>query len=155
MSNSVDAKLKELGIELPTPPKPAAAYVPAVQSGNLVFISGQIPMVNGELQYVGKVGADLGLEDAQACARVCAINILANIKVACGGDLSRVTRVVKLGGFVNCTPDFNEIPQVINGASNLIGEVFGDKGEHTRFAVGAVNLPFGVAVEVEAIVEIS
>jgi len=155
MSNSVDAKLKELGIELPTPPKPAAAYVPAVQSGNLVFISGQIPMVNGELQYVGKVGADLGLEDAQACARVCAINILANIKVACGGDLSRVTRIVKLGGFVNCTPDFNEIPQVINGASNLIGEVFGDKGEHTRFAVGAVNLPFGVAVEVEAIVEIS
>ena len=155
MSNAIDAKLQELGIDLPTPPKPAAAYVPVVQSGNLLFVSGQIPMVNGELQYVGKVGADYGIEEAQACARVCAINILANVKAACGGDLGRVTRIVKLGGFVNCTPDFNEIPQVINGASNLMGEVFGDKGEHARFAVGAVNLPFNVAVEVEAIVEIS
>lgn len=155
MSNPIEEKLKELGIELPTPAKPAAAYVPYVQSGNLVFISGQIPMINGELQYVGKVGADFDLEDGQACASLCAINIIAQIKAACDGDLGRVARIVKLGGFVNCTPDFNEIPQVINGASNLIGEVFGGKGEHSRFAVGAVNLPFGVAVEVEAIVEIS
>lgn len=155
MTNAIDAKLEELGIDLPTPPKPAAAYVPFVQTGNLVFISGQIPMVNGELKFIGKVGADISLEEAQECAGVCAVNILANLKTACDGDLSRVTRIVKLGGFVNCTPDFNDIPQVINGASNLIGEIFGEKGEHARFAVGAVNLPFGVAVEVEAIVEIS
>lgn len=155
MSNAIDEKLEELGIELPTPPKPAAAYVPFVQSGNLVFISGQIPMVNGELKYVGKVGDAISLEDAQACAGVCAVNIMAQLKEACGGDLSRVVRFVKVGGFVNCTPDFNDIPQVINGASNMIGEVFGDKGAHARFAVGSVNLPLGVAVEVEAIVEIS
>jgi enamine deaminase RidA (YjgF/YER057c/UK114 family) len=113
----------------------------------------QVPVVGGEFKYVGKVGGELSVEDGQAAARLCGINIIAQVKQALGGDLDRVTRVVKLGGFVNSTPDFTGQPQVINGVSDLIGEVFGDKGKHARAAVSAGSLPVGVAVEVDAVVE--
>lgn len=151
---TIDEKLKELGIELPEPPKPAANYVPYVISGNQVFISGQVPMRNGELQYRGKVGQDFSLEEAQECARLVAKNILSVLKAACHGDLDRVRRCIKLGGFVNCTPDFDQQPQVINGASEMMVAVLGETGRHARFAVGSNVLPFNVAVEIDAIFEI-
>ena len=150
----IDMKLRELGIVLPTPSKPVANYVPWVRTGNLVFISGQGAVRDGKIEYAGKVGDSLSLEDAINSARLTAINILAQLRDACGGDLDRVKRIVKLLGFVNCTPDFGEHPKVINGASDLMVEVFGDKGRHARSAVGAPALPFGLSVEVEAIAEI-
>lgn len=150
----IDKKLRELGIVLPTPSKPVANYVPWVRTGNLVFISGQGAVRDGKIEYAGKVGDSLSLEDAINSARLTAINILAQLRDACGGDLDRVKRIVKLLGFVNCTPDFGEHPKVINGASDLMVEVFGDKGRHARSAVGAPALPFGLSVEVEAIAEI-
>lgn len=153
--NDIDKRLAELGIELPVPAKPVANYVGWVQSGNLVFTAGQITMVNGKLEYQGKVGKEFTVEQGNAAARACAINIIAQVKDACGGDLSRVKRVVKLVGFVNATPEFVDHPKVINGASDLMVEVFGDKGKHARSAVGAGSLPLNVAVEVEAIVEIA
>jgi enamine deaminase RidA (YjgF/YER057c/UK114 family) len=125
-----------------------------VVSGNLVFVSGQITVWNGEFRYQGKIGQDLGVEDGQAAARLCALNIIAQLKAACGGDLDRVVRIIRLGGFVNSTPDFTDQPKVINGASDLMAEVFGDKGKHARAAVSAAALPLGVAVEVEAVAEI-
>ena len=150
----IDKKLRELGIVLPTPSKPVANYVRWVRTGNLVFISGQGAVRDGKIEYAGKVGDSLSLEDAINSARLTAINILAQLRDACGGDLDRVKRIVKLLGFVNCTPDFGEHPKVINGASDLMVEVFGDKGRHARSAVGAPALPFGLSVEVEAIAEI-
>jgi enamine deaminase RidA (YjgF/YER057c/UK114 family) len=150
----IDKRLAELGIVLPTPAQPVATYVPWVKTGNLVYISGQGAMKEGKLQYTGKVGDTLSIEDAVASARLTAINILAHVRDACGGDLDRVKRVVKLLGLVNCTPAFGDHPKVINGASDLMVEVFGDKGRHARSAVGAPSLPFGLSVEVEAIVEI-
>ena len=150
----IDKKLRELGIVVPTPSKPVANYVPWVRTGNLVFISGQGAVRDGKIEYAGKVGDNLSLEDAINSARLTAINILAQLRDACGGDLDRVKRIVKLLGFVNCTPDFGEHPKVINGASDLMVEVFGDKGRHARSAVGAPALPFGLSVEVEAIAEI-
>ena len=150
----IDKRLAELGIVLPTPAKPIANYVPWVRTGNLVYISGQGAMKDGKLQYTGKVGDTLSIEDAVASARLTAINIIAHLRDACGGDLDRVKRVVKLLGLVNCTPTFGDHPKVINGASDLMVEVFGDKGRHARSAVGAPSLPFGLSVEVEAIVEI-
>ena len=155
MAGQVEARLTELGIELPQAAAPAANYVPYVVSGNLVFVSGQVTVWNGEFRYQGKVGQDLGVEDGQAAARLCALNIIAQVKAACGGDLDRVVRIVRLGGFVNSTPDFTDQPKVINGASDLMAEVFGDKGKHARAAVSAAALPLGVAVEVEAVVEIA
>lgn len=154
MAGTVDGRLKELGIEIPTPAAPAANYVPFVKSGNLVFVSGQIPMVAGKIEGIGKVGQDLTTDQAKAIARICAINLIAQAKAATGGDLDRVARVVKLGGFVNCVDGYTEQPEVVNGASDLMVEVFGDKGRHSRFAVGTNALPRGVAVEVEAIFEI-
>lgn len=154
MSRKIDARLEELGITLPKPSTPAANYVPFVISGNQVFISGQVPVGPEGLMYQGKVGRDVTAENAQLAARLCALNIIAQIKAACDGDLDRVVRCVKLGGFVNGAPDFDQHPAVINGASDLIGDVFGDKGKHARFAVGAGNLPFNVAVEIDAIFEI-
>lgn len=151
----INKRLAELAIELPVAPKPAANYLPYVQTGKLVFISGQVPMVGAAPQYVGKVGSDFSVEDGVACARLCAINVLAQLRAACGGDLDRVVRCVKLGGFVNCTPGFSDQPQVVNGASNLIVEVFGENGKHARAAVGASSLPLGVAVEIDAIFELS
>ncbi len=154
MTGTVDQRLSELGINLPQPAAPAANYIPYVISGNLVFVSGQITMSDGALKYVGTVGDDLNTDDGYQAARICAINLLAQVKTACGGDLDRVKRVVKLGGFVNCTPDFTDQPKVINGASDLMVEVLGDAGKHARFAVGAPSLPLGIAVEVDGIFEI-
>jgi len=150
----IDKRLAELGIVLPTPAKPIANYVPWVRTGNLIYISGQGAVKDGKIEYTGKVGDTLSIEDAIASARLTAINIIAHLRDACGGDLDRVKRVVKLLGLVNCTPAFGEHPKVINGASDLMVEVFGDKGRHARSAVGAPSLPFGLSVEVEAIVEI-
>ena len=154
MSGRIEARLKELGIELPIPAAPVANYVPFATSGNLVFISGQICQWNGELRYLGKLGAGIGIADGSAAARLCALNILAHLRVACGGDLERVRRCLQLRGFVNCTPDFTDMPRVVNGASDLMVELFGDCGRHARAAVGLNALPGGVAVEVEAIFEI-
>jgi enamine deaminase RidA (YjgF/YER057c/UK114 family) len=154
MSGMIDARLRQLGIELPEPAAPVANYVPFAVSGNLVFIAGQICQWNGERRFVGKLGAAIGIPDGQQAARLCALNILAHLRVACGGDLDRVRRCLRLGGFVNCTPEFTDMPQVVNGASDLMVEVFGDKGRHARAAVGVSSLPAGVAVEVEGTFEI-
>lgn len=154
MPGTIDARLAELSITLPDAPAPAANYVPYVQSGNLVFVSGQIA-ANADGMIIGKLGDDTSVEDGQAAARHCALALIAQLRAACGGDLDRVTRVVKLTGFVNATGDFGQHPAVINGASDLFAEVFGDKGAHARAAVGAGSLPFGVAVEVEGIFEIA
>jgi enamine deaminase RidA (YjgF/YER057c/UK114 family) len=155
MTGKIDARLKELDIVLPTPPAPVASYVPYVISGKHVFISGQVTMADGGLKYVGTVGREISLEDGQAAARLCAINLLAQLKAACGGDLDKVTRCVKLGVFVNAVPGYDKHPEVANGASNLMVEVFGDAGKHARAAVGAGSLPRNVAVEVEAVFEIA
>ncbi len=154
MTGTIEARLAELNIELPEAAAPAANYVPWVVSGNLVFIAGQVPFWNGELRYVGKVGSDLDVEEAVAAARIVGLNIIAQAKAAAGGDLDRVSRIVKLGGFVNCVDGFTQQPAVINGASDLMVEVFGDKGRHARFAVGSNALPLGVAVEIDAVVEL-
>jgi enamine deaminase RidA (YjgF/YER057c/UK114 family) len=150
----IDKRLAELGIVLPTPAKPIANYVPWARTGNLVFISGQGAVRDGKIEYTGKVGDTLSIEDAIASARLTAINVIAHLRDACGGDLDRVKRIVKLLGFVNCVPTFGDQPKVINGASDLMVEVFGDKGRHARSAVGAPALPFNLSVEVEAIAEI-
>ena len=151
----IEQRLSELGITLPVPPAPVASYVPYTISGKLVVISGQIPLENGKPHYIGKLGADISLEDGQAAARLCALNRVAQLKAACGGDLDRVTRCLRLGVFVNATPDFAQQPEVANGASDFIVQVFGDNGRHARAAVGAGSLPRGVAVEVEGLFEIS
>ena len=155
MSGKIEAKLAELGIELPQASAPVANYVPYTVSGNLVVVSGQVTLWGGKAEYVGKLGRDLGIAEGQRAARLCALNILAHLKNACGGDLDRVSRVLRLGGFVNCTPDFTDMPQVVNGASDLMVQVFGDAGKHARAAVGVASLPLGVAVEVEAMFEIA
>jgi enamine deaminase RidA (YjgF/YER057c/UK114 family) len=155
MAGEVDARLAELGIEVPEAAAPVANYVGYVQSGNLVFVSGQVTLVDGAFKFQGKVGAEFSVEEGQEAARICAINIIAQLKAACGGDLDRVRRIVKLGGFVNSTPEFTDQPKVINGASDLMVAVFGDAGKHTRAAVSAGALPLGVAVEVDAIAEIA
>ena len=155
MAGKIDARLAELGIALPEAPAPAANYVPFVQTGNLVFVSGQVPFEDGKIAMTGIVGDGTVTEaHAFAEARKCAINLLAQVKAATGGDLDRVTRVVKLGGFVAATPDFTDHPKVINAASDLMVEVFGDKGRHARFAVGANALPLGSVVEIEGLFEI-
>ncbi|MFM8746171.1 MAG: RidA family protein [Aestuariivirga sp.] len=150
----IDRRLAGLGISLPQAAKPVANYVPWVRSGNLVFISGQGPIMDGKVTYPGCLGADVTLEDGIKSARLCALNVLAQLKDACGGDLDRVKRVVKLLGFVNSTADFKDHPKVINGASDLMVEVFGDKGRHARSAVAAPSLPMGISTEVEAIIEV-
>lgn len=149
MSTSADANLDRLGITLPDAPAPAANYVPYVIARNMVFISGQLPLVDGKLSVTGHVGKDVSTDEAAQQARLCAINLLAQLKAACEGDLSRVKQVVKLGGFVACTDDFTAQPEVVNGASDLMVEVFGDAGRHARFAVGSNTLPRGTCVEVE------
>ena len=149
----IDQRLQELGLALPSPAKPVATYVPWVKTGNLVFISGQGALRDGKIEYQGKLGDTLSIEDGIASARQTALNIIAHLRDACGGDLDRVKRVVKLLGLVNSTPTFGEHPKVINGASNLFVEVFGDKGRHARSAVGAPSLPFNLSVEIEAIVK--
>jgi enamine deaminase RidA (YjgF/YER057c/UK114 family) len=153
MSGTFEQKLAEMGITLPEAPAPAANYVPFVISGNLVHVSGQVASKDGALT-VGKLGDTMSVEDGMKAAETCAIALLAQVKAACGGDLDRLKRVVKLTGFVNSTPDFGDQPKVINGASNLLAEALGDAGKHARSAVSAASLPFGVAVEIDGIFEI-
>jgi len=155
MTSKIESRLKELNLSLPNPPAPVASYVPFVLTGTLVFISGQVTLADGGLKYVGIVGKDLTLEDGQAAARLCAVNVLAQLKAACGGELDRVKRCVKLGVFVNAIVGFAQHPEIANGASDLIVEVFGEAGRHSRAAVGAGSLPRNVAVEVEAVFEIA
>jgi enamine deaminase RidA (YjgF/YER057c/UK114 family) len=151
----IDARLKELNIVLPTPPAPVASYVPYVVSGNQIFVSGQVTLTPDGLKYVGTVGKELTLDDGKAAARLCALNVLAQAKAACGGNLDRVKRIVKVTAFVNAVPGFAQHPEVANGASDLFVEVFGDAGRHARSAVGAGSLPRNVAVEVDAVIEIA
>jgi enamine deaminase RidA (YjgF/YER057c/UK114 family) len=155
MSGTIEARLKELGIDLPQGSAPVANYVPFTVSGKLVIVSGQVSVRDGKPEFVGKLGREISLADGRQAARLCALNILAHLQIACGGDLDRVKRVLRLGGFVNCTADFTEMPQVVNGASDLMVEVFGDAGRHARAAVGVNSLPLGVAVEVEAMFELA
>jgi len=147
MTSPIEQKLETLGITLPDAPAPAANYVPYA-------LSGQLALVDGKLQITGHVGDQVSVEQASQQARLCGINLIAQLKAACDGDLTRVKRVVKLGGFVACTADFTDHPEVINGASNLMVEVFGDAGRHARFAVGSNALPRGTTVEVEGIFEL-
>lgn len=149
-----EARLKELGIELPQPSKPVANYVPWVRAGNMVHISGQVPIKAGEVTHRGKVGADVDLETAQEAARMCAVNGLVQMRDAAGGSLRNIARIVKLGGFVAAAEGFTDIPLVVNGASDLMVEVFGEAGRHARSAVGVAELPLGVPVEVDFVVEL-
>jgi enamine deaminase RidA (YjgF/YER057c/UK114 family) len=153
MPGTIEARLAEMGVTLPDAPAPAANYVPWVISGDLVIVSGQISVENGQL-ITGKLGADMDVAAGQAAARVCAINLLAQVRAACGGDLDRLDRVIRLGGFVNATPDFTAHPQVVNGASDFMAEALGEAGRHARAAVGCASLPMGVAVEVEGMFRI-
>jgi enamine deaminase RidA (YjgF/YER057c/UK114 family) len=155
MSGTIEARLKELGLELPAATAPIANYVPFTRSGSLVVVSGQVSVRDGKPEFVGKLGREISVAEGQQAARLCALNILAHAKTACDGDLDRVKRVLRLGGFVNCTPEFTQMPQVVNGASDLMVELFGDAGKHARAAVGVASLPLGVAVEVEAMFEIA
>lgn len=152
--SAIEARLQQMNLSLPNAAPPAANYVPYVISGSTLFIAGQIPFLNGVKAHMGRLGENMGIEDGQKAARACALNILAQALAAVAGNEDRLVRCVKLGGFVNCTPDFDQMPTVVNGASDLIAEVLGERGKHARFAVGAPNLPFGVAVEVDAIFEI-
>lgn len=153
MPGKHETRLAELGVTLPDAPAPAANYVPHVTVGDTVYVSGQISMANGEL-IKGRLGETMSIEDGQAAARACAINLLAQVKAACGGDLDRLVRVVKLGGFVNSAPDFYDHPKVVNGASDFMVEALGDAGRHARAAVGVAALPLGVAVEIEGVFQI-
>lgn len=146
--------LQELGLELPSAAAPAANYVPYVISGKQIFISGQIPFLNGQAMHQGRVGDDLTVEQGAQAAKACALNILAQADAAVDGDWSKIKRLVKLGGFVQAVADFKDQPEVINGASDLFVEVLGDAGRHARFAVSAADLPRGVAVEIDAIFEL-
>jgi enamine deaminase RidA (YjgF/YER057c/UK114 family) len=150
----IEQRLAALGLELPRPAAPAANYLPYTTSGKLVLVSGQLPIRDGKVAVTGRLGDRLGVEQGQAAARLCALNVLAQAKAACGGDLRRLGRCLKLGGFVSCTPDFTDHAKVVNGASDLIAEVMGEAGHHARFAVGCASLPLDAAVEVEAIFEL-
>lgn len=155
MSGQIDQRLAELGVTLPQPAMPVANYVPFVITGTQLFISGQIPMGPGGPEFRMRLGADATVEQGAAAARLCAINLLAQARAALGGDLERIVRLVKIVGFVNCTPDFVDHPKVVNGASDFLVDVLGERGRHARSAVGVAGLPLGVAVEVEAIFEIA
>ena len=154
MSGHAEQKLNDMGITLPTPPAPAANYVPYTIAGNILTISGQITMGSDGLEYVGKLGETMEVEEGAKAAQLCAVNVLAQAKAALG-DLDRIKQVVKIQGFVNSTPDFTDHALVVNGASNFLGEVLGEAGKHARAAVGMSSLPFGVAVEVDAVIEFS
>lgn len=154
MPGEIEARLAELGVTLPAAAAPAANYVPHVKAGGLLYVSGQVSMTEGELLQ-GTLGDTMSAEEGAEAARTCAIALLAQVKAACGGDLDRLKRVVKLTGFVNSAPDFGDQPKVVNGASDFLVELLGDKGRHARSAVGVAALPFGVAVEIEGIFELS
>jgi len=148
----IEEKIKSLGIILPIPPNPAGSYIPVIKSGNLLFVSGQIPMEDGKVSFTGKV-SDANIDTAQKSARICVINILSQIKKDLG-DLEKISRIVRLSGFVNSVPEFTQHPKVINAASDLLYEIFGESGKHTRIAVGVSSLPLNSMTEIDAIVEI-
>jgi enamine deaminase RidA (YjgF/YER057c/UK114 family) len=150
----LDAQLAKLGLVLPDAPAAAGSYVGYKISGNLVFVSGQLPMKDGKPMLVGKLGADVSIEAAYQAAQQCALNVLAQLKLALANDWTSFVQVVRLGGFVNCVPEFNDAPKVVNGASDLMAKVFGPAGAHARAAVGVASLPAGVPVEIEAVFEI-
>ncbi len=155
MAGKVEARLKEIGISLPQAPTPAANYVPYVRTGNLVFIAGQIPISDGVVKYAGLAGQDVSVDDAYQAARLCGINIISQAKAACGGDLDKVTRVVNLTGFVASPATFTDHAKALNGVSDLMVEVFGEAGKHSRAAMGSPSLPRNVTVEVAAVIEIA
>lgn len=151
--SQIEARLAELGVVLPEPAAPVANYVPFVRAGDIVHIAGQVSR-EGDAGVKGVVGVDVDMDGARTAARLCGINLIAQMKAACGGDLSRIVRVVKLAGFVQAGPDFFDIPQVVNGCSDLMVDVFGDVGRHARSAVGVYRLPLNFAVEVDAVVQV-
>lgn len=155
MTETIETRLAAMGLTLPVAGTPRGAYVPFVVAGNLVFVSGQGPRLNGELVYAGKVGVERTIEEGCDAARLCALNLLAHLRVACAGDFARLKRVVRLAGLVNCGPDFAEHPRVINGASDLFLSLFGERGQHARIASGASSLPSQMTVEIEACFEIA
>lgn len=149
----IEERIRDLGLELPEAPKPVGSYVPAVHSGNYVFTSGQLPFVRGELKARGKVGSNLTVEEGYECARIAALNCLAAVKSVVGA-LDRVQRIIRVTGFISSAPGFEEQPKVLNGASDLLVEIFGEKGKHSRLAIGTNELPLGTPVEVEMTVEV-
>jgi enamine deaminase RidA (YjgF/YER057c/UK114 family) len=153
--SKIEQRLAGLGFQLPSPPAPVASYVPYTISGKLVIISGQIPIADGKPQFIGKLGAEISLEDGKKAAQLCALNLIAQLKAACGGDLDRAKTCLRLGVFVNATPEFTQHPEIANGASDFVVQAMGEAGKHARAAVGAGSLPRGVAVEVEGLFEIS
>ncbi len=154
MAGRIEIKLAELGITLPYPMPPIANYVPYVRTGNLVVVSGQVPAVDGKVAITGKLGYAVSADRGKEAARLCFINVLVHLKAACGGDLDRVRRVVRLGGFIACAPEFTNQAQVMNGASDLAVAVFGDAGRHARTTIGVPSLPADAAVEVEGMFEV-
>jgi enamine deaminase RidA (YjgF/YER057c/UK114 family) len=155
MAGQIAAKLAELGITLPTPMAPIANYVPYVQTGNLVIVSGQVPAIDGKIAITGKVSWGVSLDQGKEAARLCFINVLVHLKAACGGDLDRVRRVVRLGGFIAAPSEFTQHALVMNGASDLAVAVFGEAGRHARTTIGVPSLPADAAVEVEGMFEIA
>jgi enamine deaminase RidA (YjgF/YER057c/UK114 family) len=155
MSETIGARIKALGFELPEPSKPGGSYVPYQFSGNLLFLTGQLCHWNGERLFLGKLGADFDIEDGRKAARVCALNLISQLNVALEGQLNRIIRTTRLAGYINSAPDFYGQSQVMNGASDLFVEVFGERGRHTRLAVGVSALPYNVAVEVEGVFEVN
>jgi enamine deaminase RidA (YjgF/YER057c/UK114 family) len=151
---TIEQRLAALNLELPGPAAPAGNYVPFVVVGNLVYVAGQLPRRDDRIEVLGKLGADVDVTRGQEAARLCALNALTHLRTACGGDLERVVRCVRLTGYVNCTSDFTEQPKVLNGASDLMVEIFGDRGRHVRVAVGANALPGNAACEIESLFEI-
>jgi enamine deaminase RidA (YjgF/YER057c/UK114 family) len=154
MASRVDERLRALALELPQPSKPGANYVPFVRAGSLVFVTGQLSQWNGERRFIGKLGREFSVEQGQQAARLCALNLVAHLREAVAGDLDRVMRCLRIAGYVNSTPDFVGHSQVINGASDLFVDLFGERGRHARMAVGVASLPYDVAVEVEGVFEI-
>ena len=154
MKQVTEQRIKEIGVMLPEPPNPQGSYVPWIISGNLVFLAGQIPIVNGDLIYKGKVPSEVSISKATDAARICAINLLSQLRLACNGELDRVKQIVKIGGFVACESNFHKHPEIINGASDLFEKVFLTKAKHSRFAVGASSLPLNAPVEIDGVFEI-
>lgn len=152
--NGIETRLQQWGLALPEAAPPAANYIPYTISGNILFVAGQIPFLNGKKAHIGRLGENMTIETGQKAAQACALNILAQALKAVDGDDEKIIRCLKLGGFVNCTPGFDQMPAVINGASDLVVHTLGDRGRHARFAVGAPSLPLGVAVEIDAVFEI-
>ncbi|MDE1866239.1 MAG: RidA family protein [Thaumarchaeota archaeon] len=150
----IEEKLASLNISLPVPPKPAGSYIPVIRTGNLVFVSGQIPMRDGKVEFQGKVPTDVSIDTAQQAAKLCIVNILAQLRAELG-TLDKISRIVRVSGFVNSASNFTEQPKIINAASDLLFEIFGDKGKHSRIAVGVASLPLNSTVEIDAIAEVS